>query len=110
MGILDNFQGQITEDVLQLLEDHNVHSVRFPANCTDRLQPMEISVNKAAKDFIRQKFNEWYSDKVAEQLGDDTDVEQQVIPPVDLTAAALKTTGAKWLVQCTNTFRITQDS
>ena len=60
---------------------------------------MDISVNKAAKDFIRQKFNEWYSDKVAEQLGDDTDVEQQVIQPVDLTAAVLKTTGAKWLVQ-----------
>lgn len=73
----------------------------IPANCTDRLQPMDISVgvNKAAKDFIQQKFNEWYSEKVAEQLGGDTDVEQHVIQPVDLRAATLKTTGAKWLVQ-----------
>ena len=68
LAIFDNFKGQITEDILHLLEDHNVHSVRLPANCTDRLQPMDKSVNKAAKDFIRQKFNEWYSEKVAEQL------------------------------------------
>ena len=99
LAIFDNFKGQITGDVLQLLEDHNVHSVRLPANCTDRLQPMDISVNKAAKDFVRQKFNEWYSEKVAEQLGGGTDVEQQLIQPVDLTGAALKTIGAKWLVQ-----------
>ena len=99
LAIFDNFKGQITKDVLHLLENHNVHSVRLPANCTDRLQPMDISVNKAAKDFIRQKFNEWYSEKVAEQLGDNTDVEQQLIEPVNLTGVVLKTVGAKWLVQ-----------
>ena len=99
LAIFDNFKGQITEDILHLLEDHNVHSVRLPANFTDRLQPMDISVNKAAKDFIRQKFNEWYSEKVAEQLGDNTDVEQQLIEPVNLTGVVLKTVGAKWLVQ-----------
>ena len=45
LAIFDNFKGQITKDVLHLLEDHNVHSVRLPANCTDRLQLMDISVN-----------------------------------------------------------------
>ena len=74
--IFDNFKGQVTDDILQLLKDHNVHSVRLPANCTDCLQPMDISVNKAAKDFIRQKFNDWYSEKVAEQLGDGANFDQ----------------------------------
>ena len=74
--IFDNFKGQVTDDILQLLEDHNVHSVRLPANCTDCLQPMDISVNKAAKDFIRQKFNDWYLEKVAEQLGDGANFDQ----------------------------------
>ena len=99
LAIFDNFKGQVTDDILQLLEDHNVHSVRLPANCTDRLQPMDISVNKAAKDFIRQKFNDWYSEKVAEQLGDGANFDQQLVQPVDLSAAVLKTVGAKWLVQ-----------
>ena len=29
LAIFDNFKGQITEDILQLLEDHNIHSVRL---------------------------------------------------------------------------------
>ena len=70
VAIFDNFKGQVTDDVMQLLEDHNVHVVKLPANCTDRVQPMDISVNKAAKDFLRQRFNEWYSEQVTDQLGD----------------------------------------
>ena len=66
----------------------------MPANCTDKLQPMDLSVNKAAKDFIRQKFREWYSEKVFEQLDGEEEVE-----PLKLNAAAMKTVGAKWLVQ-----------
>ena len=79
LAIFDSFKGQITEDILHLFEDHNVHSVRLPANSTDCLQPMDISVNKAAKDFIRQKFNEWHSEKVAEQLGGNTDMARQFL-------------------------------
>jgi len=35
---------------------HNTYVVLIPANCTDRLQPLNISTNKPAKDF----FQEWY--------------------------------------------------
>ena len=55
--------------------------------------------HKGSQDFIRQKFSEWYSEKVAKQLGDNTDMEQQLIEPVNLTGVVLKTVGAKWLVQ-----------
>ena len=51
--IFDNFTGQNTEQVLKLLESNCIHFVQVPANCTDRLQPLNISLNKAAKDFLR---------------------------------------------------------
>ena len=34
-----------------------------PANATDRLQPLDVSVNKAAKYFLRKLFHEWYAEK-----------------------------------------------
>ena len=88
LAIFDNFKGHVTDGVMQLLEDHNVHVVKLPANCTDRLQSMDISVNKAAKDFLRQQFNEWYSEQVADQLGDG-DIDPLQVQPVNLTGAAI---------------------
>ena len=96
--IIDNFKGQVTDGIVQLLDDNNIHLVKLPANTTDRLQPMDISVNKAAKDFLRHKFNEWYSEQVAEKLGDG-DIDQLQAQPVNLSAAVMKSIGAKWIVQ-----------
>ena len=97
LAIFDHFKGQITVDIMQLLEEHNVHVVKLPPNCTDRLQLMDLSVNKAAKNFLRGRFNEWYSEQVADQLGDDLDGLQA--QPVNLTAAAMTSVGGKWLVE-----------
>ena len=51
MAIFHNFKGQITKKVLDELEQNNIQSVLIPANCTDRLQPMDLSVNKSIKTF-----------------------------------------------------------
>ena len=51
--IFQNFKGQVTAEITQLVEKHNVHVVKLPPNCTDCLQPIDISVNKVAKDFIQ---------------------------------------------------------
>jgi len=58
--IYDTFRGQCTERILRLLEDNNVYVVIVPANSTDCLQPLDLSVNKATKDFLRREFNSWY--------------------------------------------------
>ena len=58
--VMDNFKGQVAESATNLLEDHNIHICLLPANTTDLLQPMDISVNKLAKDFLKQQFNQWY--------------------------------------------------
>ena len=66
--IMDNFKGQITSMVTDLLEQSNIHTCLLPPNTTDRLQPLDLAVNKPAKEFLRQKFQEWYAQQVAEQI------------------------------------------
>ena len=50
--ILDEFKGQITNEVLSLLGQNNIEYVIVPPNCTDHLQPLDMSINKPVKDFL----------------------------------------------------------
>ena len=54
--LFDNFNGQCTDGIFKLLEEHHINVILIPANCTDRLQPLDLSFNKAAKTFLRSKF------------------------------------------------------
>ena len=63
--IFDNFKGKCTEVLLKLLDAENINVVLIPAKCTDRLQPLDLSINKAAKEFLR---NQWYASQVCLQL------------------------------------------
>ena len=54
--IFDNFKAQTTPNILKFLDSHNLDIVSLPANCTDRLQPHDLSVNKPTKDFLRARF------------------------------------------------------
>ena len=47
--LFDVFKGQCTSKVLKKLEDNNILYVTMPNNCTDRLQPLDLSVNKPQK-------------------------------------------------------------
>lgn len=94
LALFDVFKGQQTEPVTSLLEEHNILVVPIPANCTDRLQPMDLSINKAAKDFMRSKFREWYATQVQVQL----DEGAISISPVNLRMSLMKLIGARWLV------------
>ena len=92
LAIFDVFKGQQTENVTKLLEDNNIHVVSVPANFTDRLQPMDLSV-KSIKVYMRSKFRDWYSMQVQHQLD-----EGEEISPVDLRMSTMKPLGARWLV------------
>ena len=81
-------------EFFNLLEDNHIHVVMVPANCTDRLQPLEISVNKPAKSFLRQQFHKWYAEQIYQHLHDKTDV-----TPVDLRLNVVKPLGAQWMIQ-----------
>ena len=82
----------MTEEVFSLLEENNIHVVKVPANCTDQLQPMDLSVNKSVKEFMRNKFQQWYASEVEKQL--DQGVEHG---PVDLRMSVMKPLGAPGL-------------
>ena len=64
--IFDKFTGQGTESLLELLEANHIHVVMVSANCTDRLQPLDVIVNKSAKNFLQQQFQKWYAEQICE--------------------------------------------
>ena len=94
LGLFDQFKGQLTADVTAALERHNIQSLLIPATCTDRLQPLDISVNKSAKVFLRSQFQQWYSSEITSQNG----VGNDNFEPVDMSAPRMKSVGGKWLV------------
>lgn len=52
--IMDNFKGQVTSGMTELSKTHNIYPCLIPPNTTDRLQPMDTSVNKTAKSFLKE--------------------------------------------------------
>ncbi len=65
-----------------------------PANCTDRLQPLDVSVNKAAKNFLRGLFQDWYATQICDHL----ETVGNTSKFVDLKLSIVKPLGAKWMV------------
>ena len=89
--IFDNFKGQCTEAMLTLLDENHVSVILIPPNCTDVLQPLDVSVNKTAKEFLRKKFHTCYAENVCGQLEGKLPKQQ-----VDLRMSVVKTLGGKW--------------
>ena len=94
--IMDNFKGQVTDAVRNLLEEHDIYVSLLPANTTDRLQPMDIGVNKPTKDFIKRQVNEWYVEGVIKQLhGKNMEkLEESQLEPINLSMPVVKNVGA----------------
>ena len=93
--IFDNFTGQVTERVLcSCLANTTSLWSKYLQIEQIRLQPMDFSVNKAAKKFLRQQFQDWYANKICEQLdgGGET-------VPINLILSVVKPLGAKWMMK-----------
>lgn len=95
LAIFDRFKGQMTEKVVEALEEENIQSILVPAGCTDQLQPLDLTVNRVAKSFLQERFREWYANKVADQYN----AGESNYVPIDLTTAQMKSVGANWLIQ-----------
>ena len=57
--IFDVFRGQTTPKVLNFLKENHCMTVFVPNNHTDLFHPLDISVNKGAKSFLCEKYQEW---------------------------------------------------
>ena len=64
LTIFDVFRGQQTPAFRELLEKHNIDHVNVPANCTDKLQPLDLSVNKPLNDEMKKRFQVWNVEEV----------------------------------------------
>ena len=98
LAIFDEFKGQTTDTIINLLTTNNVYYVIVPPNCTDKLQPLDVSVKKPAKDFLRHRFQMWYAEQICSQDACDPDQ----LEPVDLKLQVMKPLGARWLIQLYN--------
>ena len=65
----------------------------MPNNCTNQLQPLDLSVNKLAKDFLRSRFQEWYASEICHQL--DICVTEQGV----MRMSVMKPLAAQWVVE-----------
>lgn len=84
----------IFDRILSLLDDNHLRLAIVPANCTDRQKPLDVSVNKPGKEFLRRKFQQWYSEEVRRQI---TLTSGKAVK-VDLAMSIVKPLGAQWLI------------
>ena len=70
-------------------------TVFIPCWFTDKLQPMDVSVNRAAKAFLEWEFQDWYANQVLTT----SMMNDEELMPVNLSSAEMKHFGAKWLVK-----------
>ena len=97
--IFDGFRGQNTPEFLQQLEMNNISYVKIPPNCTDKLQPLDISVNKSMKSELRKNFQLFYANEVQKQLVNKVPIDQI---KVDFHLSAIKSKSASWIMSSWN--------
>ena len=69
-------------------------AVLVSVNCTDKLQPMDVSSNKPMKDEMKKRFQVWYAGEIQKQLKN-VPVDQV---HVDLTVAVIKDKCTNWII------------
>lgn len=94
--VFDCFRGQITEDFQSLLKSKRLLYATVPPNCTDKLQPMDLSVNKCAKDFLKSEFHQFNAAEVVKQAGPKG---ENTCIKVDLSLTHMKELGVKWFIK-----------
>ena len=93
--IMDAFKGQDNDRLRKLCSENYCEVVIVPHNLKNKFQPLYISANKAAKAFIQNMYNKWFSNEVATQLSRGADPTE-----VKITArlSDLKPLHASWIV------------
>ena len=97
--IYDVFRGQTTDKFLDALKNNNILSTKIPPSMRRVFQPLDLTVNKFAKDFIKGMFSTWFSRQIS--LGIENGVELEDIE-VDYRLSVLKPLHIKWLVELCN--------
>lgn len=58
---LDAFKGHLTNDVQSRLRKRNTDCAIIPGGMTSQLQPLDVSINKPFKNYLKHEYDEWLS-------------------------------------------------
>ena len=97
--IMDVFTGQMTPEVLDSYKAYSICVINVPANMTKYYQPLDLTVNKEVKRFLKRKFVNWYSHQVSNQLSEAKPLESVQVP---LKLSLIKPIHAGWLTEFYN--------
>ena len=75
--------------------DSNIIPLFVPPNCTYKLQPLDLSINKPLKNEMRKKFMERYSSCVAKELDSGKAIDHV---QVGLQMSIIKPLSAHWFI------------
>ena len=99
--ILDHYRAHRVDAMKEKMINNGVCYIYVPACCTDRLQPLDLTVNKDFKDELKNSFQNWYADEVVAQMDkqeEETGETDATHVHVDLRLSRLKPIHANWLV------------
>ena len=99
--IWDVFKGQVTEKVLDKLESLDCEFVTVPANMMHFFQPLDLTVNRSAKQFMQKQLVMCCREIVQHKLENGESLEDI---EVDLRLTAIKPLHAQWVVGMYNFF------
>ena len=68
--IIITFEGQDSDVIANVCACNNCAVVTVPHNLKNKFQPLDITVNKAAKCFINETYNKRFAEQVANQLNE----------------------------------------
>ena len=74
---MDTFKGPDNGILEEFCSKNRCEIVIVPYNLAKKFQPLDLTVNKAAKAFIQNRYDDWFSDQVAWKLksgNDPTDI------------------------------------
>ena len=78
--IYNVFTVQTTENIKEYIEENDCVIAYVPNNMTNYFQPLGLTVNAAAKHFLKDKLELWYANEVKKQLEEGNEVYEIDIP------------------------------
>lgn len=97
IALFDVYKAHRGETLLSLLKENGIIPLFIPAACTDKLQPLDLSVNYDYKEELKSHFHDWYASQIVNQVGDDHGDVSTVV--VDMKTSTIKPIHAKWLIE-----------
>ena len=97
--IYDFFRRQTTDTFLDVLKDNSILSTKIPPNMAHVFQPLDLTVNRFRKDFMKGMVSTWFSRQISLEMEDGVELDKI---DVDYRLSVFKPLYAKWLVELYN--------